>query len=266
MSKSKSCKICGSEATFAFDRAWSGYHHKFPYYRCTNPQCNFLFTDYLDNWSNEQISALYDGHICAGGKERAHLPLDKVNLAKVLLPTANKILDVGCGEGLGVSTLRKAGFEAYGYDVVPPKVCQKYITTGTRESITGTYDVITAIEVLEHLADPIEACCWIASHVKEGGIFAFSTYTFDPKKHDANWWYLDLIGHISLHTRSSLRLLAESIGFRVVTDVFATHVWIRGDSVPVGAAMQIKTQHVLNKLFDSRSYKIVWNRMKADAA
>lgn len=264
MSKRTFCKICCSEAAFAFSRGWSGHPHTFPYYRCTNPQCNFLYTDYIDSWSDEQLSSLYDGHICGGGKERAHLPLDKVNLGKILLPDAKKILDIGCGEGWGVSTLRKAGFEAYGYDVVPPKVCHEYIATGHQESITGTYDIVTAIEVLEHLVDPISTCHWIASLLRKGGIFAFSTYTFDPNKHDANWWYLNHVGHVSLHTRSSLRLLAEATGFRVVADIFATHVWIHGDSVPTGATMQIKTKHIVKKLFDSRSYSRIGWLLKAN--
>lgn len=260
------CKICASEVTFVFNKSWGKQFSLMPYYQCTNPQCNFLHTDYLDNLSEEEVSKMYDEHTFADSKGRANLPLDKVNLAKVILPDVNKVLDIGCGEGYGVSTLRQAGFEAYGYDVMSPKVCNQYITTGSLNSITGTYDVITAIEVLEHLADPIDVCNRIARHVKKGGIFAFSTHTFEPNKHDANWWYLDIIGHISLHTRSSLRLLAEMTGFQVVTDVFATHVWIRDDSVPVGAATRIKTKHILNKLFDSRSYKIVLNRMKTTSA
>ncbi len=262
MSKQLFCKICGSEAKFAFKGNWSGQSHTFSYYRCTNSQCNFLYTDYLDNWSEEQISALYDGHVCGGAKERAHLPLDKVNLAKSILPDAKKILDVGCGEGLGVYFLREAGFEAYGYDVVQPTICHNYITTGNQEDITETYDVVTAIEVLEHLIDPVETCHWIAGLVREGGIFAFSTYTFEPKKHDATWWYLDHIGHVSLHTRSSLRLLAEATGFRVVTDIFSTHIWIRGNSVPVGAKARIMTKYISNKVLAPRSYRFLWNRLK----
>ncbi len=258
---SSTCKICGSETELAFNRGWSGQSYTFPYYHCTNPQCNFLYTDYLDHWSDQQISALYEGHIDGGGKGRAHLALDKVNLAKVLLPNAKKILDIGCGEGWGVYTLRKAGFEAYGYDVVPPNICHDYITTGSRELIAGTYDVITAIEVLEHLVDPIDTCNWIASLLREGGVFAFSTYTFDFNKHDVNWWYLNPVGHISLHTRSSLRLLAEATGFRVAADIFATHVWVRGNSIPFGATMSIQAKHVLKKFFDLRSYQFMWNQI-----
>jgi SAM-dependent methyltransferase len=266
MSKVLFCKICGSQAKFAFlKKGWTGVNNpsSFPYYRCTNAQCDFLYTDCLDDWSDLQTSSLYDGHTCGGGKSRAHLPLDKVNLAKTILPNVKKVLDVGCGEGLGVSMLREAGFEAYGYDVITPTICQDYITVGKPNEMTETYDIVTAIEVLEHLIDPLKTCHWIASLVKKGGIFAFSTYTFDPKKHDATWWYLNYIGHVSLHTRSSLSLLAQATGFRVVTDIFATHIWIRGDSsVPIGADTLIKTKHLLNKALDSQSYNIVLNRIK----
>jgi SAM-dependent methyltransferase len=262
MKNSKNCKICNSEATLIFERGWNASPHTFPYYRCTNRKCNFLFTDYIDNWSEDQLSSLYEGHICGSGETRGELTLDKVNLAQLVLPHPNKILDFGCGDGSGVLLLREHGFEAYGHDIVPPNVGKEYITTGVRELVTDAYDIVTAIEVLEHLTDPIDTCLWIASRVKIGGIFAFSTYTYNPKKHDINWFYLDTIGHISLHTRASLQLLAEAAGFQVIADIFSTHIWIRSDSVPFGAVARIKAKHLLKKVIDIRSYQTLWSQIE----
>jgi 2-polyprenyl-3-methyl-5-hydroxy-6-metoxy-1,4-benzoquinol methylase len=258
----KLCKICASKAEFIFQHGWSKASLTFPYYCCINDQCHFLFADCLDTLSDEQISAVYEDHwdsmSSEGSSDRA---LDKVNLVKGLLPHTRrvKVLDMGCGKGWGVETMRQAGVEAYGYDVTSPNVCSEYITVRDKESVTDSYNIITAIEVLEHLIDPIETIHWIASLLEEGGIFVFTTSTFNPRRHNANWWYLDIVGHISLHTNPSLKLLAQKTGFQVVADIWSTHIWIRADKVPLGAGVQLKTKHILRKVFDPISYSLMWN-------
>jgi 2-polyprenyl-3-methyl-5-hydroxy-6-metoxy-1,4-benzoquinol methylase len=262
MITTKSCKICGSDSIFAFNNGWKGQSKTFPYYSCSNPKCGFLHTDYLDNLPDEEVSEIYNSYWDENtGEERSHLPLDKVKLAEILVPDVKKVLDIGSGAGWGVKTLKESGFEAYGYDIVSPKMCHESITVGPRSAVSGQYDVVTAIEVMEHLIDPIEACAWISDLVRPGGVFAFSTSTFSSKKHDDTWWYLKQVGHISLHTRSSLHLLAEATGFKVVADVFSTHLWIRSDTIPVGSAARIKLKHFLKKAFDERSYQILRSRM-----
>jgi 2-polyprenyl-3-methyl-5-hydroxy-6-metoxy-1,4-benzoquinol methylase len=108
----KSYKICAFKAEFIFQHGWSNASLKFPYYCCINDQCHFLFTDCLDTLLDEQISAVYENHWDSmnseGSSDRA---LDKVNLAKGLLPHTRKVkvLDMGCGKGWGVETMRQAG-------------------------------------------------------------------------------------------------------------------------------------------------------------
>jgi hypothetical protein len=251
------CKICGSSTKEVFSRSWTGHSTSFPYFQCENIKCNFLHTNYLDQLSSAEISAIYESNYWEGmGREGSgQIAVDKAILAQVLLPQANKVLDIGSGEGWGVQSLCQSGFDAYGYDIIAPKVCNDRITVGPRECVIGTYPIITAIEVLEHLLDPIEACRWISSLLPEGGIFAFSTYLYNPQKHDQNWWYLDHIGHVSLHSKDSLRLLAEKTGFRVVSDILATHVWVRGDKVPMGADFQVKAKHISRKIMAKNSYR-----------
>jgi 2-polyprenyl-3-methyl-5-hydroxy-6-metoxy-1,4-benzoquinol methylase len=258
------CKICNSEANLVFSRGWRDASQIFPFYQCTNSRCDFLFTNCLDNLSEHEIAAVYEQHWDSMSSEGSgRRALDKVELVKDLLPSSSiKVLDVGCGKGWGVSELRKAGFEAYGYDVTPPSICNEYITVGVRESVVGPYDLITAIEVLEHLTDPVEFCHWIASLLKDNGIFVFTTNTFSPHRHNANWWYLDIVGHVSLHTRPSLKLLAETSGFQVIADMFNTHIWIKADKVPVGTAIQVRAKHLSNKFFDPRSYRVMWRLIK----
>ncbi|MGF1601207.1 MAG: hypothetical protein ACFCU8_04170 [Thermosynechococcaceae cyanobacterium] len=122
MMKSIPCKICGSDSTVIFHSGWNGQPQTFPYYRCVSSKCGFLQTNYLDALSDGQVSQIYDSYWSENtGEGRAHLPLEKVKLAEVLIPEVKTVLDIGSGEGWGVQTLQQSGFEAYGYDIVSPK-------------------------------------------------------------------------------------------------------------------------------------------------
>lgn len=73
------------------------------------------------------------------------------------------VLDVGCAKGFLVAALRERGVEAYGFDVsehaiesASPAV-RPYVRVGSlTEPIEGRYDLVTCIEVIEHL-DPADA-------------------------------------------------------------------------------------------------------------
>jgi len=68
------------------------------------------------------------------------------------------VLDVGCARGLLVQALCEQGVDAYGIDVshhaidtAHPNVASR-LSVGSAEEITGSWDLITCIEVLEHMA------------------------------------------------------------------------------------------------------------------
>lgn len=70
-------------------------------------------------------------------------------------------MDVGCAKGFLVEHLRDAGVEAFGVDVSPYAISQvrddirQYcrVANGT-ESLSGQFDLITSIEVAEHMPEP----------------------------------------------------------------------------------------------------------------
>lgn len=78
------------------------------------------------------------------------------SIAKTLGPAS--VLDVGCAIGMLVEALRDCGIDAKGFDLSPwaieqvPARLQPYCWVGSvTEEIEGHYDLITCIEVLEHL-------------------------------------------------------------------------------------------------------------------
>jgi Methyltransferase domain len=68
------------------------------------------------------------------------------------------VLDVGCARGLLVQALCEQGVDAHGIDVsqhaietAHPDVADR-LSVGSAEDITGSWDLITCVEVLEHMA------------------------------------------------------------------------------------------------------------------
>lgn len=101
-----------------------------------------------------------------------------------------RVLDVGCGGGILSESMAKIGAQVDGLDMgeEPLEVARlhalaagvdinyiKSTAEAHRESHLGVYDVITCMEMLEHVPDPssvIQAC---ADMVKPGGYVFFST-------------------------------------------------------------------------------------------
>lgn len=101
-----------------------------------------------------------------------------------------KVLDVGCGGGILSESIARIGAEVTGIDMgteplevarlhaLETGVTLDYLQTtaeGHRESHVEHYDVVTCMEMLEHVPDPlsvIQACC---DMVKPGGFVFFST-------------------------------------------------------------------------------------------
>jgi SAM-dependent methyltransferase len=73
------------------------------------------------------------------------------------------VLDAGCAKGFLVAALRERGVEAYGFDLSEvaiaqaPEAARPFVRVGSlTEPIDGQYDLVTCIEVIEHL-DPADA-------------------------------------------------------------------------------------------------------------
>jgi GT2 family glycosyltransferase/SAM-dependent methyltransferase len=84
-----------------------------------------------------------------------------------------RVLDVGCAKGFLVESLRDRGVEAYGFDVSDYAISQVradmkpycWVASGT-DAIEGEFDLITCIEVCEHLpeSEANETVRQLASH------------------------------------------------------------------------------------------------------
>jgi 2-polyprenyl-6-hydroxyphenyl methylase/3-demethylubiquinone-9 3-methyltransferase len=115
------------------------------------------------------------------------------------IPIAGKkVLDVGCGGGILTEAMARAGATAKGVDLSEKalkvadlhglesgvKVEYEYISAedlAVKEP--GQYDVVTCMEMLEHVPEPLSIIKACAQLVKPGGRVFFSTLNRNPKSY-----------------------------------------------------------------------------------
>ena len=129
-------------------------------------------------------------------------PLHKINpirseyISSKIDLKGKKVLDVGCGGGLLAEALYDLGAEVDGIDAAGPgievarihaKKSQKEINYSTAQAEDFSknkenyYDVVTCLEVLEHVPSPsslVEAC---SKMLKKDGLLFLSTINRNPR-------------------------------------------------------------------------------------
>ncbi len=135
------------------------------------------------------------------------------------------ILDVGCGDGIFLSTIpddwTKQGLEpsASGASLAGKRNLD--VVRATLDSSPKQYqvDLISALDVIEHVIDPHHFVESLKQHLRPGGVVLLLTGDADSypaRTAGPQWSYLRWCGHISVFSQAGLRKLVESHGFEVL--------------------------------------------------
>lgn len=221
------CVICGGSMARAFS-ATAMRNHRFDAVWCST--CGFLRA--------EEPSWLEEAYVDAIADADTGLVARNIELSTFLTPllhflfgTDGTYLDIAGGTGLLVRLMRDAGFNFFWNDDYCPNVHARGFEYRDGERCSA----ITAFEVLEHLADPVEFLhTKISSTGAELMIFTTELFSGPPPAPD-QWWYysLETGQHISFYQRRTLEKLAKRLAMRFTTN---------------GSVHFFSKEHLLNKL------------------
>ena len=159
-------------------------------------------------------------------EEIVNFSVDKVTS----MSETKKYLDIGCNRGFNLAAAHKKGLNVYGIELVPElirpflntypqykdQVFSERFEDAKRNLTSGSFDLITGIDVVEHFEDVVKDLEGIFDILKPGGVVVFQTpdIACDRAKQDkCHWGALKPLEHLHLFSGENLEILAKRIGF-----------------------------------------------------
>lgn len=139
--------------------------------------------------------------------------------------TPPRILDMGCGRGNLLMSLKRLGCECHGVErnEFPADDLPRGIEfhTGKLSDIAfdeGSFDAIIIWHVLEHIDDPVSLISEASRILRHDGLLAIAVPNFgsiQAKFFKKDWFHLDLPRHIYHFTPGTLTAVLERSGFAI---------------------------------------------------
>jgi 2-polyprenyl-3-methyl-5-hydroxy-6-metoxy-1,4-benzoquinol methylase len=168
-------------------------------------------------------------------KDKSYYANARVEMLQFIPDNAQKILEVGCGEGKFSAMLTEQGKETWAIEPNPAsaniaakgiaKVFCGTIDEKLSEIPDETFDVIVMNDVIEHLTEPWDDIQKLKSKLKKDGVFVSSIPNVRYAKNlfhvlfKRDWKYSDDrildITHYRFFTKKSIRRLWEENGYSV---------------------------------------------------
>ncbi len=188
---------------------WEIENHNYNLKRC--PACKSFFTNPLPD--DVTLKKLYEKSFNYGWYHdhyNAKLRDCKIRILEYRNMIGPEVLDFGGGIGYFSEVARKMGFDAITYD--------PFLNKAT--SITGKWDTVVALHVLEHSNNLDDIIKQIKSYLKPDGKLILAVpnaLSFGYKKLGMHWvWAQPPLLHIFHFTAAGLKMLLERHNFKVL--------------------------------------------------
>jgi len=202
-----SCPACNNEGVLILDKNGIGYNS------CT--MCQTVYSGPLDN----------SGKVGGGFEEERNQNENSIRMERfsdllyslnIIKPSAGSILDFGCGHGMLVRYLLESGFDADGYDKFNPDFDS--FEPGKK------YDIVSMVEVIEHLSHPFEELDTIRELLTKDGVLYIETSFVDVANQEKiplhEFFYIDpSVGHSTIFSHLGLDILMLRKGFRPLNHI-----------------------------------------------
>lgn len=194
---------------------------------CLCIRCRHCFAPEFLTWSNEKfLSEIYNDDYVLVDPELSEIRPERVaqGLEQLFGPAKSLInhLDYGGGPGTLSKLLVKNGWKS--------SSCDPFFPT-SEQSDSGKHDLVTSIEVFEHVPHPRNLVEQLITRLRPDGVLYFSTLLSDSVQLDdslLDWWYLaPRNGHVSLFSSNSLRMLFGIYDFKLLNVSQGVHIAYR---------------------------------------
>ena len=267
--KIKRCPICkSSKRNLKFVKDLDGITSYI--YKCS--KCNLVYNGIkLKNRNSKVLNAKFSEgkKDIVNFKRWERLQNNKLSkIEKFLKKTPKKdhlkVLEVGCGLGALLSAAKKRGWQEYGIEpfVKSYKLAKKKKLNVVNKLLKDTkyppnyFDLIIALEVIEHFDNPLEEFKQMKRVLNEEGVIVVQTVNVDSikfkiKKSKSRYIYYD---HLCYYSPKTMKNILDKLGMKIVKslpdeiDFFKRMHWCRTTKEKLKWAMfYVIRAMVLNK-------------------
>ncbi|MGH7453114.1 MAG: class I SAM-dependent methyltransferase [bacterium] len=238
----RACFICGSTVNVNHYARVDAHD----YLRCSH--CGLIYVDNMQ--PTAKLYHAYDGGLLKAWRRKAVAPFrgfTQVRNFDKSMARANRIfdfvvshyskpranptwLDIGCNKGFLLATAIAHEWNVYGVELVPELMMpfqrkfkpfannifsQRFIDVQTQFR-DNTFDVISAIDVIEHFEEPRRDMSGIYRILKPGGLFIAQTpdgVAPQARELKERWGALKPLEHLHIFNATNLEIFAKQLGF-----------------------------------------------------